>query len=72
MSQNNQIAHSTVDYVYGQDINGMSKADLMAAIKRAKDEIKALKDVGVTSTFINTQVAGLQDAIGKMVARLDA
>ena len=69
---NNAIPFQSIDYVYGRDINTLSKADLMGNIKRAKAEIKDLQDVGVDSSFITDQVAGLVDAINKMVARLDA
>ena len=68
----NAVPFQSVDYVYGKDINAMSKADLIASIKRANSEVDDLVAVGVTSTFIDTQVAGLKDSIAKMVARLDA
>ena len=71
MSQN-KIAFESVNYVYGQDINTLSKTDLMASIKRAKAEIQDLESVGVASTFVNDQIVGLEKAIEQMVARLDA
>lgn len=72
MSQNTQLAHSTVDYVYGRDITTLSKADLIDAIKRANADIKDLQAAGVESTFIDGQITGLKNAIAQMVARLDA
>jgi hypothetical protein len=66
------VPFQSVDYVYGRDINSLSKADLIASIKRAKAEIADLEYVGVTSTFITDQIAGLTSSIDKMVARLDA
>jgi flavin-binding protein dodecin len=66
------VPFQSVDYVYGRDINSLSKADLIASIKRANSEIDDLAAVGVASTFVDDQIAGLKASITKMVARLDA
>jgi hypothetical protein len=72
MSQNTQLAHQTIDYVYGRDITTLSKADLIASIKQANADIKDLQATGVESTFIDGQVTGLKNAVAQMVTRLDA
>lgn len=69
---NNNVPFESIDYVYGRDINSLSKADLIASIKRANGEIDDLAAVGVASTFVDDQIAGLKASITKMVARLDA
>lgn len=61
-----------ITFVYGQDVNLMSKVNLIDAIKRAKADIAKLTDVGVESAYIAGEVTALNAAIAKMVARLDA
>ena len=67
--QNTPVKNIT--YVYGRDVNGLSKNDLMESIKRAKKEIATLKDVGVESKYIAGQIEDLEDAILLMTNKLD-
>lgn len=64
--------HSTIEYVYGVDIETMDKRDIMASIVRVQEEIKDLKDVGVKSTFIDEEVTKLEKVIKRLVKQLDA
>lgn len=60
-----------ITFVYGQDVALMDKNALIAAIGRAKADVKKYQDVGVDSTFIAGEVAALTAAIDTMVKLLD-
>lgn len=62
----------TVTTVYGRDASKLSKSDLIDAISETKYRIKTLTDVGVSSSYIDSEVVKLQDALAKLIALLDA
>ena len=71
MSTNQNIPHTTIEYIYGVDIKTMDKSDIMAAIVQVKEEIKDLNDVGVESKYIKDQVTDLEAVVKILVTHLD-
>lgn len=59
-------------FVNGLDVNEMSEAQLIAAIKTVEGEIAELKTVKSKSTKIAAKIAEMQGALANIVAVLDA
>ncbi len=72
MAQLQNTPVKTITYVYGVDVDTLTKEQLIANIKRAKKEIADLESAGVESKFIASQVKSINDAVALMVEKLDA
>jgi len=69
---NAAIPIETITYVYGQDVKGMTEAQLIAAIKQVEKEIGLLSDVKSKSKKIAAKIAEYEKTLADIVAVLDA
>lgn len=66
------VAFETVNYVFGQKVDDMSKPQLMGAIKTIEGEIRDFKLIETKSEYIEKEIKSRQEAITKIVKLLDA
>lgn len=64
-------AFETKNYIFGNEVSGMSEDALISAIKRVEEQIADLKAVKTKSTKIAANIAKLQDQLASIVAELD-
>ena len=66
------VEHKTL--VFGQDLDNLSNAELISALKKAKTEREELAKIneGVSSALIASQIDGLNGAIDTIKGKLDS
>ena len=63
---------ATITAVYGTDVSTMSANDCLNAIKGNNAAAKALTDTGITSAYIEEQVAKYKAANEVLIRQLDS
>lgn len=71
MNQAATVAFVTKSYIYGKDVEQMSEAELIDAIRSVEAQIASLKMVQTPSKKIAAKIAELEDMLKKIVATLD-
>lgn len=68
----NDEAFESVDFIFGQEADRMSEAQLFEAVQKTQGKIKALKDLNITSDHVKEKVKRLETGLEKIVSTIDA
>jgi predicted RNA-binding protein with PIN domain len=67
----NNVPFKTIDYVFGQDIKGMTEDQLLDAIRTVEKEIESYASIKSKSTKVDKRKEELNAALVRIVEALD-